>query len=308
MRKSMLAAVLGYGVSGVAMADSGLSTALQLGYRADSLDWNIASDLTGQTTPNIISELQWTDLQIPLIGLDVDAYSAGFFLRGKFAYGEIDKGDNQDSDYFSDNRTDEFSRSNNAAGGEVADASIGLGYRFDTTIRSSRFNSYLMPMLGYSIHTQDLQMTNGFQTIPATGAFPGLNSTYDTEWQGGWLGLVFGQENSKTDLEIEFSVIYHDLDYQAEADWNLRVGSPDGFLHPKSYEHVADGSGMTISLQSSKKISKHAFWVLGLGYKRWQTGAGLTTFYIWDGSTAQQRLNKVNWESSMINVGLGLAI
>ena len=310
MRKSLLAMMFGCGVSGMVMADSGISTALQLGYRADSLDWNIASDLTGQATPNIVSELQWTNLQIPLVSWDIDVYLADFYLRGNVAYGEIDSGNNQDSDYYGDNRTVEFSRSNNnAAGGEVADASIGFGYKFDTSDTSSKFRSYFMPMLGYSLHTQDMKMTDAVQTVesnvtPPLGPFPDLNSTYDAEWEGVWVGLIFGEQNTKTDMEIELSLIYHDVDYQAEADWNLRTD----FAHPKSYEHMATGHGLSFSLDGRTPFrhSKRWFWAFGLDYGRWQTKAGLTTFYVSDGSTPQQQLNEVNWESSAINLGLEL--
>jgi len=303
MCKSILGLVFGCAVPVMTLADSGLSTALQLGYRADSLDWTIAGDINGQN-PNVLSELQWTDLQIPQVKLDVDAYLSNFYLRGKLAYGEIHSGDNQDSDYLFDNRNGEFSRSNNAAAGEVADASIGFGYRFDTSDRGSKFSSYFMPMLGYSIHNQDLQTTDGFQTFPATGAFAGLNATYDTEWDGVWVGLVFGEANTQTDLALELSMIYHDVDYQAEADWNLR---PD-FAHPKSYEHLATGHGFTLSLNGRKPIdySKHWFWAFGIDYGRWQTRVGLDQTYFSDGSTIQTRLNRVNWESAAINLGLEL--
>ncbi len=308
MYKSVLAVVLGCGVSGVTMADSGLSTALQLGYRADSLDWTIAGDINGQN-PNILSELQWTDLQIAQAKLDVDVYLADFYFRGGIAYGEIGRGDNQDSDYVFDDRNGEFSRSNNTAGGEVADASVGLGYRFDTTSRSSKFNGYFMPMIGYSIHTQDLQMTDGVQTVvsnvtPPLGSFAGLDSSYDTEWEGAWVGLIFGEEGSKNDLAIELSIIYYDVDYQAEADWNLRTD----FAHPKSYEHLSTGHGITLSLDGRAPVggSKQWFWVFGIDYGRWQTRAGLDYTYFSDGSTGLTRVNKVNWESAAINLGLGL--
>lgn len=305
MRKHIVGLLFGCGLSGVVMAESGVSTALQLGYRADSLDWNIAGDINGQN-PNILSELQWTDLQIPQAKLDVDLYLADFYLRGKLAYGEVNKGDNQDSDYFYDDRTGEFSRSNNTAGGEVADASIGFGYRFDTSEKGNRFTSYFMPMIGYSIHTQDMQTTNGFQTFPATGAFSGLDSSYDAEWDGMWLGLIFGEENTKTDLEIELSMIYHDVDYQGIGNWNLRAD----FAHPKSFEHLATGHGFTVSLDGRAPFrhSKRWFWAFGLDYGRWQTRAGLDYTYFSNGSSDLTRVNQVNWESSAINLGLELRL
>ena len=40
---------------------------LSTGYRVDSLDWNIAADFVG-STPNILSELQWNDLESYEVG------------------------------------------------------------------------------------------------------------------------------------------------------------------------------------------------------------------------------------------------
>ncbi|MCK5179775.1 MAG: hypothetical protein KAR32_09615, partial [Candidatus Omnitrophica bacterium] len=37
---------------------------LVIGRRHDDFDWNIASDITGAETPNILSELTWSDLQM----------------------------------------------------------------------------------------------------------------------------------------------------------------------------------------------------------------------------------------------------
>lgn len=309
MRKSILAVVLGSVFSGVAMAGAGLSTALELGYRVDSLDWNIAGDTAGQN-PNILSELEWSSLQIPQVTVDIDAWLADIYLRGSISYGEVIEGDNQDSDYLLDNRNGEFSRSNNSAGGEVADASIGIGYRFDTTGKKQN-NSYVMPMIGYSIHTQDLRMTDGVQTVesvltPPLGPFSGLNSSYDAEWQGAWIGIVFGEESIVLDMVLELSLIYHVVDYEAVADWNLRTD----FAHPKSYEHFADGHGLTFSINTRSPMgnSKRWFWAFGFDYGRWQTVKGRDITYFSDNTIGVTQLNEVNWESTALNLGLELRL
>ncbi len=38
---------------------------------------------------------------------------------------------------------------------------------------------FLTPLAGWSIHRQNLRIRNGFQPIPATGAFAGLDSIYE---------------------------------------------------------------------------------------------------------------------------------
>ena len=96
---------------------------LLAGYRIDQLDWNIAGNNAG-TNPNILSELTWKDLEIyqvqfkPSVTLG-NSHRGGvrYHLRGMLGWGSIVDGSNQDSDYAGDNRTLEFSRSNNSAGG-----------------------------------------------------------------------------------------------------------------------------------------------------------------------------------------------
>ena len=52
---------------------------LAVGWRQDSLDWNIAADITGTATPNILSELTWD----PLNMLQIEAF-ADHPLRNKW--------------------------------------------------------------------------------------------------------------------------------------------------------------------------------------------------------------------------------
>ena len=148
---------------------------LSTGYRVDDLDWNIAGDINGNN-PNIISELEWEGLKsFQLKIANKTVFNQLFLLRGSLAYGWIFDGENQDSDFLGDNRTFEFSRSNNNSDdGNVMDASFGLGWQF--TFGRSDF--VMAPVIGYSYHEQNLTMTDGYQTIPPFGPFSGLDSTY----------------------------------------------------------------------------------------------------------------------------------
>ena len=104
---------------------------LSAGYRVGDLDWNIAGDTAGEN-PNILSELTWSDLEIYQVKLrNVTIMHKILYFRGSLAYGWITGGENQDSDFNGDNRTLEYSRSNNSGDdGNVLDASLGIGYPF----------------------------------------------------------------------------------------------------------------------------------------------------------------------------------
>lgn len=284
---------------------------VSLGYREDRLSWNIAYDLSGASTPNILSELTWTSLHSAQIKLGADyTHRSGIHLQGSAAYGRIDNGDNQDSDYFGDNRTLEFSRSNNKTDGDnVRDASVAVGYRIAAFEGNRRSNTYTTLLLGYSRHEQHLRITGGNQTVetpgltPPLGPFGGLNSTYQTQWKGPWVGLHLLSEE-RNGFASFLNLDHHQADYYAEADWNLRTD----FQHPVSYTHSADGAGdgIAIGFIAGRRDDRPNTWVMTFTweYQRWTTDPGLDRTFFSDGTTADTRLNDVTWTSSSVSLGL----
>ena len=280
------------------------NTFIAMGYRRDNLDFSI-SGLDG--TPNILSELQWKDLEIIEFTGDFRwSNDSKAYLRGHFGIGWILAGDNQDSDYYGDNRTMEFSRSNNdARGGGVLDGSIGLGYRFSIPLWSEG-KIHIMPLGGYSYHEQDVEMTRGKQTVSAygfsmpLGSFDDLDSRFTAQWRGPWAGidgeLVFNRHH-----KLMGSFEYHWANYDAEADWNLR----SDFEHPISYDQAADGEGMVVALTWLYQSSSSWNIKLGFQYQDWSTDPGEIGFYLSDGTEGTQPLNKVGWDSFSVNFGVG---
>lgn len=309
-RQCAVLVLMSAGVCNVVMAEAGVSTALELGYRVDNLSWNIASDTTGQTTPNVLSELSWSNLVIPQARFKFEGHGDNeVHLFGSVAYGRMRSGDNQDSDYILDNRQGEFSRSNNRAGGNVADGSLGVGVTLLKSSDDGRIMS-LMPIAGYSLHRQNLTMTDGNQTIdmlndpPNLGTIPGLDSSYDARWQGGWLGFRLMEDDVPRGLRVGFDIAYHKIQYRAEANWNLRTS----FAHPKSFDHHAEGNGWTASLNAAARLTSNLDWLIGLDYGAWIASNGVDTVYPSDSTLLPQatRLNEVSWESLAINMGLAL--
>ncbi len=274
---------------------------IDAGYRTDSIDWNIAGNINGGS-PNILSELTWEGLDIfQLKATGRVLIYRGLLLRGSFGYGWIYDGSNRDSDYSGDDRTLEFSRSvNNSDDGRVLDASIGLGYMF---IFRDRYGIIaITPLAGYSQSEQNLTITDGFQVIPPTGAFPGLDSTYDTRWRGPWAGVEVLFEFTESSLTALFE--YHLADYYAEADWNLRTD----FAHPKSFEHEADGSGIVLALDWNYDFSERFSIKAGIDYQRWSTEHGIDRTFFATGAIVETRLNEVNWRSTTLSAGIVLRL
>ncbi len=273
-------------------------------YRVDDLDWNIAADITGTATPNILSELTWEDLEIfQLKAKNRTTIGKFVALKGQIAYGWIFEGENQDSDYLGNDRTLEFSRSNNSTDdGDVLDLSGGLGVQFN--FKSDFFS--VVPMVGYSYHEQNLKITDGVQTIPATGPFANLDSSYDTEWYGPWIGvdLIFRsskkEKNNKPEVTLITGLEYHWAEYEAVADWNLRTD----FMHPKSFEHeVDDANGFVFNASLGISVNRYLGFNLGFDYQNWWTDDGIDRIFFSNGTISETRLNEVNWQSYAWSIG-----
>lgn len=284
------------------------SVDLSAGYRTDNLNWHIAGNLQG-SNPNVRSELTWSDLIIYQLKLaNRTVIKDRVYVRGHLDFGIVVSGDNRDSDYDDDNRTLEFSRSLNGVNGNtVWDGSVGIGPRF------TFFQSTLVvcPMLGYAVSEQDLNIVDGYQAVtslPATtpiGAITGLDSRYQTHWKGPWLGLdlLFSVPCSSgpfTSVGVMFTGEYHWVDYDADANWNLRTD----YNHPISFSHEADGNGLVLGATILLAVKNRWGFNLAMNTKEMTTDSGLDRIYFADGTTANTRLNEVRWRSFSFEAGL----
>jgi len=299
---------MGYLAGNPEATEIGTNLEFGTGYRVDNLDWNIAGDING-SNPNILSELTWSDVEIFQLKAGIrSTISEVFYVRGSLGYGWVFDGKNQDSDYSGDNRTLEWSRSNNSTdNGNVVDATLGVGYQFKAV--SNRLK--LIPLVGYSYSDQYFNITDGVQTVsePALappdqtplplGPFSGLNSTYESEWWGPWVGIDLSFDASEK-MTLFGGFEYHWANFNAEANWNLR----SDFSHPKSFEHDADGTGVIMSVGGEFHLTKPWYLSLNINYQDWSTDPGLDRLFFADCSTTDTKLNGVNWDSFAIMLGL----
>lgn len=285
-----------------------LDLGLAGGFREDRLDWNIAGDRSGQN-PNVLSEVKWRNLEIGQINLNSKlTLPRTVHLRGSFSYGWIVNGDNRDSDYFGDNRTLEYSRSdNNADQGSVYDFSAAAGYPFEF---GREIVIALRPLIGFSYHSQSLSITDGNQTIATpgftqrAGSFSNLDSHYDARWYGPWVGVEVGVETTVPGgciqrVEGFFGFEYHRADYRAQADWNLR----QDLAHPNSFRHRADGVGYVLSGGINLFVTPQWALTTAVIYQDWSTHQGRHRVYLSGGDTLDTQLNEVNWRSVALSIG-----
>ncbi|MCA1764738.1 MAG: hypothetical protein LC633_00530 [Desulfobulbaceae bacterium] len=285
------------------------------GRRVDQLDWNIAGNING-TDPNILSELSWDELEIIEVNtkgrvlMVNDRARFGGTARVRFNYGEIQSGENQDSDYQFDNRVNEWSRSNNQADdGSVYDFTTGIGLVF----LSANGRVMVSPLVGYSYHTQDLTIHDGRQTLsldnpfstdpaedpPPVGPIAGLDSTYETAWNSGWVGVDL-EIRPTGNLLLRGFIELHAGEYRAEANWNLR----SDLAHPTSFVHDSNDASGFVTGFGTRFGGGHLLINLDMLYQKWQAEEGIDTINFANGSTGVTRLNEVNWESFSVTAGL----
>jgi hypothetical protein len=292
------------------------------GYREDRLNWNIAAPnyYPWFGHPNVLSELKWENIQSAQIAGKAEITSpGGWHFQGKVNYGFITAGKQQDSDYQGDNRTLEYSRSNNSAdGGHMLDASIGTGYRFAMRDKEGNVQLGATPLVGYSYNEQYLTGTNLLQTVsvpsifwcdnsqsttpcngPALRPYPGLDERYTVQWHGPWLGFrLTAQPLDWMELFTQYE--YHWVNYYGKGTWNLR---PE-YAQPYSFKHYADGGGMTVSAGLRFKLTPAWAFDLDANYSEMTTNSGTDNTYWSAGYVTSQKFNRAVWESYGANAGI----
>jgi len=297
-----------------------IQSSIGVGYRQDQLQWSLARNLAG-TDPNILSELKWDvesfvvspDLWLIIGNSNVSgtnklAKSPRFFLHLQGDYGWIYNGENRDSDFSGDNRTGEYSRTENAADdGTVYDLIGVIGGEWIHIIHDQKTLT-LTPTIGYSYNVQKLSITDGVQTLTSPGSPPlgpivGLDSHYDTEWYGPLAGIAlrytrFDAQGPSFNIWLEGQ--YHWVEYRAEGIWNLRTD----LAQSPSFKDRAKGSGWDISWGWKYHFSAHSSLTAELEYSRWQADRnGIATIYSSDGTTVASRFNEVEWTKKQIKLG-----
>lgn len=271
---------------------------LGTGYREDSLNFSLAGPFG---SPNILSELVWKDIEsFQLSAITRGTIGSGMYFRLSGDYAWILEGRNRDSDFDGDDMTLEFSRSLSDTKGNLYDASIGCGRPL------SFFSMQVVPLVGFSVHGQNLHDTNGVQVIAENpdflGPFDGLHSSYTTLWYGPWAGLDLLFNYSS--LSFWGTIEYHRVWYQGKGHWNLRTDFLDDFRHDSCGNGFVAGVGVDWNL----------FYNLFLGFafsiQEWHADAGVDKVRVGldvlDGQgnvvdvepiEINTRLNGVNWHS-----------
>lgn len=284
---------------------------LSTGYRQDNLHWSIA-DPSG--TPNILSELQWKNIQIWEVQAQARVlFQDVLYMRGMADYGRIYGGHNQDSDYAGDHKTLEFSRSRaDSNKGEVFDFSGGVGLLLGLECWGSDLKLY--PLVGYSLNEQHFRDHNGRLLINSAfselgdelplgdlGPIPGLHSNYRAKWEGPWAGIDAYLPLSCGETEVFGTFEYHRVRYHGTAHWNLRTDFVRDFQ-----QSAKQGYGFYGSAGFTHRIWCNSFIGVTGSYTWMNSRHGKDKTYLATG-TETTRFNEAIWQSWSVLANFGVA-
>ncbi len=258
-------------------------------YRHDDLRFNI--DGGGL---DIISELDWDDVRSAGLQIEGNVRLPGpFELRGDLSSGRVFDGHLRVSDYNGPGKTLEFSRSrSDTERGSTLDASLAIGVPFS----GRRWRA--VPLLGVTYGEQNYNLRNGFQIVPASGAFGGLDSDYETRW----LGVLWGLELHwlpGEDWDLMARLTSRHADYDADGHFKLRRD----LAQPRSFGQSTIGRGSVLELAAKRELGAGFTLDLSTRWDDWDTRHGKMEFFFASGGSSRQGLNEVKLESFRVALG-----
>lgn len=268
-----------------------LEISAHTGFQSEDFRWSIAGSVQG-TNPNILSELKWKDLAGPTAGLSVDwNFWNAFHLRSSLSNLFIASGTVTDMDYRGDNRTDTVYH-------EGFKANKGNTYSWRTTVEYAwqMGNITVTPSVGYAVHHQSLHI------IDKTGNATGVNSTYNSRFQGATFGLRADFPVSEQ-ISLGVSTCYDQYHFRGQADWNLITT----FRHPLSFQDDANGYNLEGSVRVNYHLDSWTFFIAGK-FLHGQTGKGTDMLYLANGNDVPTQFNEAVRNVMAASIGASVSL
>jgi len=270
-----------------------LKLALSTGRQQENFNWSIAGNSSGQS-PNILSELKWKNVSGQNYAASVQwNLWRRFSIFADYNRTSVTSGSVSDMDYSMDNRmAPTYSETFSDNKGYTDGWSLGAGYViFNKPVFS------LVPYIGYGNNAQYLYI------VDLTGRFPGLNSSYHTQWKGPLIKVISSVKIIHA-LKFAAAITYYQAKYSALGDWNLI----NEFQHPVSYHHSADGYGISTNGKLIYNLTGNIAVNIGYSYYDWQTGTGFDQLYLASGHVDKTRLNGVFRKGYQVGGGVVLSL
>lgn len=262
-----------------------------IAYSQTNLKWSIAGNKEGKN-PNVLSELEWEQLQGPQFGLNLKyGITNKLIAKLDFSVMDITSGSVTDTDYSADDRQGIFYQEFfNGNKGTDLSLAVALGYILYNT-PSFR----IVPFLGYDLRKQHVFLL-GQEKVEAQQL---LKSSYQNNWQGIVLGTEVEVQVQRFNYNISLSASL--LDYTAKANWNLI----EEFAKPVSFRHQSNAFSLRGQLKVIYALNQKFGIALNFGSIYAKALTGTDEAYYVSRSAVQTQLNEV--KSLNYNVGAGFS-
>ena len=284
------------------------------GFGTTDVNWNISGDYNESLGPNVLSELEYNDINHLTHGFSAEAIQY-FENKNIEVYGLYSRsfsssrgGEGIDSDYADNGREGAFSIStSDLSNSKLDDWNIEVGIRKLT-------NSFIYSVnIGKNHLDQNIIATNGSQTLADPEFFEedittinqslkSLNSSYNTDWDSYYVG--FGIEKLFSRSSIFFGVKYLDSNFDASANWNLR----EDLDHPVSFIHSGDGDGHSLQFSHTFDLTRQSRIITEYQRSKIKASGNDITFLSDDisqligFSTFSTKLNKVDSKNQSLSI------
>ncbi|MGN6493455.1 MAG: hypothetical protein ACTHLE_15750 [Agriterribacter sp.] len=266
-----------------------------------SMRFSIAGNLQGNS-PNILSELTWSNLQYFGGGIKASYRIAHRWqMYTGLMYGSAIKGDVSDIDYVDDNRkgiTSELYHSSHNSRLLTANA----GWAF--TVWQNN-NWAIKAGLDYTFQKQKLYILNypGSNYSNDESYAEGLYSYYSTAWnQYGISTSAAFRKLKNTDIEVTGIAAY--CHQQAYGNWNLK----QQYQHPKSFTHNSKGIAIQNRLTARFNKTKRVRPYLAYGFVFLHTKNGIDKLYLQTGRIAYTKLNETRAANHSLAAGIQIGL
>lgn len=262
--------------------------------------WQISFPYTssGAGSGTIESELNFKRIDSPITVLrGITEINPEWSMDLTYGVGRISEGRGTDTDRYIPSTGGEvvFSESRQDISGEVRMWDLNLFWKKESYQGRS---APIAASIGFLHYEDRLRLRNGIQTIPSSGPFTGLDSTFYFNWNALKLGTALDTGPIGRFLFHGLLSLYPYVRYKGEGFWNLRaiydpVNNPDPFSadSPNFIQKDSSGYGGEAALGVSFRITGNAQLSAGYRYLYLAARGGTHKLYFADGTVTTSRLD-----------------
>lgn len=258
----------------------------------NNIQYSISGNIDG-TSPNILSDLSWKNVNSAVYGGEITAGINHFSIEGRYSYGTTYGGDVSDIDYAEDNRNGVFSEQYLSSNiGTIKEIRIFPAYHF---FRRSHISLLAYP--AFQVTKQLLYLVNKV-TKDHQDYIDDLQSSYqyNSRVVGAGLKMFAGWDKFSLVTRVNAGKLF----YEASGNWNLRRD----LEHPVSYSHKARGKSIAFEIENRYHLTKSIICFFEYSFLSQKSRKGVDKLFRQDKEPYETLLNETARSQYAFQVGI----